>query len=221
MIIECNEINPYYVYRHRRLDTFEIFYVGISKVKSRCRNRSTRNKIWKDIINKTKYSVEIIQENLSHSDACELEIFLVQSYGRINLNTGTLSNLTDGGEGGLSPSPEHRLRIIESNQTRGCSLETRKKISEAKKGKPLTDLQKACLIDAKIGIKLSKETRQKMSESSSNSKKVIDTSTGIIYNSAVEVSNIFSINKDTLKGYLLGNRKNKTTFKYLDLYDTM
>ena len=28
MIIECNEINPYYVYRHRRLDTFEIFYVG-------------------------------------------------------------------------------------------------------------------------------------------------------------------------------------------------
>ena len=37
MIIECNEINPYYVYRHRRLDTFEIFYVGISKVKSRCR----------------------------------------------------------------------------------------------------------------------------------------------------------------------------------------
>ena len=54
MIIECNEINPYYVYRHRRLDTFEIFYVGISKVKSRCRNRSTRNKIWKDIINKTK-----------------------------------------------------------------------------------------------------------------------------------------------------------------------
>lgn len=84
MVIECSEINPYYVYRHRRLDTFEIFYVGISKVKSRCRNRSTRNKIWKDIINKTKYSVEIIQENLSHSDACELEIFLVQSYGRIN-----------------------------------------------------------------------------------------------------------------------------------------
>lgn len=37
-----------------RLDTFEIFYVGISKVNSRCRNRSTRNKIWKDIINKTK-----------------------------------------------------------------------------------------------------------------------------------------------------------------------
>ena len=92
MVIECNQINPYYVYRHRRLDTFEIFYVGISKIKNRCRNRSTRNKIWKDIINKTKYSVEIIQENLSHSDACELEIFLVQSYGRINLKTGIIYN---------------------------------------------------------------------------------------------------------------------------------
>ena len=29
-MIECNEINPYYVYRHQRLNTFEIFYVGIS-----------------------------------------------------------------------------------------------------------------------------------------------------------------------------------------------
>ena len=58
-----------------------------------------------------------------------------------------------------------------------------------------------------------------MSESSSNSKKIIDINTGIIYNSAIEVSNIFNINKNTLKGYLLGNRKNKTTFKYLELYD--
>ena len=28
-----------------------------------------------------------------------------------------------------------------------------------------------------------------------------------------------NINKNTLKGYLLGNRKNKTTFKYLEIYD--
>ena len=218
MIIECNAINPYYVYRHRRLDTFEIFYIGISKVKSRCRNRSTRNKIWKDIINKTKYSVEIIQENLSHSDACELEIFLVQSYGRINLNTGTLSNLTDGGEGGLSPSKERREELSKQSKERIWTKESRKKLSDSRLNKPLSEYQLLKIREASLkrrGVKLSEEHKLKMSKNSYAAKKVIDTNTGIIYNSATEVSKIFLINQNTLRCYLIGTRTNKTTFKYI------
>lgn len=50
-----------------------------------------------------------------------------------------------------------------------------------------------------------------------NSKKVIDTSTNIVYNSAKEVSILFNINYSTFKSYLNNNSKlnNKTTFKYL------
>ena len=220
MIIECNAINPYYVYRHRRLDTFEIFYVGISKVKSRCRNRSTRNKIWKDIINKTKYSVEIIQENLSHSDACELEIFLVQSYGRINLNTGTLSNLTDGGEGGLSPSKERREELSKKSRERVWTEESRKKLSDSRLNKSLSAYQLLKVREAALkrrGIKFSEEHKLKMSKNSHAAKKVIDTNTGIIYNSATEVSKKFSINLGTLCCYLRGSRTNKTNFKYLNI----
>ena len=218
MIIECNEINPYYVYRHRRLDTFEIFYVGISKVKSRCRNRSTRNKIWKDIINKTKYSVEIIQENLSHSDACELEIFLVQSYGRINLNTGTLSNLTDGGEGGLSPSKERREELSKKSRERVWTEESRKKLSDSRVNKPVSEYQLLKIRESnskRKGKKLSEETKLKMSKNSYRCRKVIDVSTNIIYNTLKDVSILFNIKPSTLSHYLNNTRTNKTTFKYI------
>lgn len=47
-------------------------------------------------------------------------------------------------------------------------------------------------------------------------KKVIDISTGIIYKSVREVSEIFNINISTLKSKLNGNLKNNTPFKYLE-----
>ena len=99
-----------YVYRHRRLDKNEIFYIGISdSVKEgihRANNKSTRNNIWKKISNKTDYSVEIIASNIDIEDAKELEIFLINIYGRIDLKTGSLSNMTDGGDGATKPSED-------------------------------------------------------------------------------------------------------------------
>jgi hypothetical protein len=41
----------------------------------------------------------IIQEHLSEADAFAAEVFLIAFYGRKNLETGCLRNLTDGGEG--------------------------------------------------------------------------------------------------------------------------
>lgn len=90
-------LNDNCVYRHRRLDTNEIFYVGIGNIK-RPYIKSNRSKWWKRIINKTEYSVEILAKNLSKEEACELEIFLISLYGRQNIKTGILCNLTEGGE---------------------------------------------------------------------------------------------------------------------------
>lgn len=47
------------------------------------------------------------------------------------------------------------------------------------------------------------------------SKKVINLKTGKIYDSAKIASEEFKININTLHGYLLGNRKNKTDLAYL------
>lgn len=104
------------VYRHRRLDTNKIFYVGVGANEKRAFSKINRSVFWKSIVSKTDYSVEIIQRNLTQDESFELEMFLINLYGRVNIKTGILCNLTDGGEG--------RKNIV-------VSLETRKKLSSA------------------------------------------------------------------------------------------
>ena len=89
------------VYRHINTDTLEVFYVGIGN-KKRPKSKFSRNRLWNEYVKENpNYYVEIIAVDLSHEDACELEILLIEEYGRQNLNTGCLVNMTRGGEGVL------------------------------------------------------------------------------------------------------------------------
>ncbi len=94
-----------YLYKHIRLDNNEPFYIGIgedsikNQGKYKRANSKNRNKFWKNIVNKTLYKVEILFENLTWEEACFKEIELIKLYGRRDLGTGILCNLTDGGEG--------------------------------------------------------------------------------------------------------------------------
>lgn len=119
--------NTCYVYRHIRLDKNEPFYVGIGSDKYYYRayqdKPKTRNKYWNRIAAKTDYEVEIIMDGLSWDEALKKEIEFISLYGRVNVNTGILCNLTDGGEGskGLVISEETRekqKRAIRPPQTR-------------------------------------------------------------------------------------------------------
>ena len=56
--------------------------------------------------------------------------------------------------------------------------------------------------------------RQRTINSELMSKPVLDTQTGIFYNSAKEASRLLGINKNTLYGYLLGHNPNKTSLIY-------
>jgi hypothetical protein len=51
-----------YVYRHIRRDTDQVFYVGIGSDKNyyRSRTKSKRNPIWRRIVDKTEYDIEIV-----------------------------------------------------------------------------------------------------------------------------------------------------------------
>lgn len=104
--------NTCYVYRHIRLDKNEPFYVGIGSDKYYYRayqdKPKTRNKYWNRIAAKTDYEVEIIMDGLSWEEALKKEIEFISLYGRVNVNTGILCNLTDGGEGnkGYVPTKE-------------------------------------------------------------------------------------------------------------------
>ncbi len=89
------------VYRHRRLDNFQVFYVGVGKNESRASSKDSRSKWWERTVNKSDYEIDILKTNMSWGDACELEIFLISEYGRKDLKKGNLVNMTDGGEGSL------------------------------------------------------------------------------------------------------------------------
>lgn len=90
-----------YVYKHTRIDTNEVFYIGIGsdKTKYRSRNKNDRTVFWKNITNKTEYKIDIIYDNISRKEAESLEKTLIKKHGRRDLRKGTLVNLTDGGEG--------------------------------------------------------------------------------------------------------------------------
>lgn len=122
------------VYRHRRLDTNEVFYVGISKRKDRPNSKSNRNKHWTNIANKCGFHTEIIHYCKSWEDACELESLLISEYGRLDLSTGCLVNMTDGGEGSINliRTKEHRMKIGLGNKGKIVSKESRKNMSNCK-----------------------------------------------------------------------------------------
>lgn len=63
--------------------------------------------------------IEIAREGLEEAEAFYEEMKLIEVYGRRDLGTGTLFNLTDGGEGlaGVIRTDEWRKNISESNST--------------------------------------------------------------------------------------------------------
>jgi len=134
-----------YVYRHIRLDKNVPFYIGIGESKYRHSSIQNRNKIWKRIVAKTDYEVEILLDGLSWEEACKKEIEFIKLYGRIDRNTGTLANMTDGGDGNLGLIHSAEVLQIISNSSKNrtgywkgkkMSKEHCEKLSRLRKGIP-------------------------------------------------------------------------------------
>jgi hypothetical protein len=146
-----------YVYRHIRFDKNEPFYIGISRGAKpnnhRAKSSQGRNVIWKNIANKTEWDVEIMMDGLTWGEAKLKEIEFVKLYGRINKKTGILSNMTDGGDGGLGVliSEESRIKRSEISRKKGISKETRKKMAEKLRGRPQPEWQRKILSEAAKG----------------------------------------------------------------------
>jgi hypothetical protein len=112
---------------------------------------------------KDKSRVIYLKQNLTEEEAFRHEIYMIAVFGRKDLGTGILRNLTNGGDGtsGWVPSEESRRKMSEANKGKnnpnyGKSLseETKRKMSEANKGKN----------NPNYGKSLSEETRRKLSE---------------------------------------------------------
>jgi hypothetical protein len=158
------------VYQHIRKDTNDVFYIGIGKTNKRAYSFKNRNKYWRNIVNKCGYDIDIIETDLKWEDACIKEKELISLYGRIDLGTGTLVNMTDGGDGvlGLIFSDEAKRKIGEGNKNKVQSDEAKRKIGLASKGnkyclgKPRSEEVKRKISEGLKGRICSEETRRKI-----------------------------------------------------------
>jgi len=205
-----------YVYRHIRLDNNEVFYIGISDMSnnySRAKQCVKRNRFWKNIVNKTEFKVQIIWECFSRTELLEKEREFISSYGRKDLGTGTLCNLTDGGEGvhNYKHTVEALEKMKKSRAGRDFSLvytkEVREKMSKNIGGKKRTPEQCKKISISRIG-KYDKGDNP-------NSKLVLDTYTGIFYDCAKDACESICANYSTFKSWLKGRVKTKNRFKYV------
>jgi hypothetical protein len=102
------------VYQHRRVDTKEVFYIGIGKSIKRAYDKTGRSLYWNKYTAKYEYEIEITHEDIIWEEACSIEKYLISFYGRKDLRLGALINQTDGGEGAINPSAVTKKLISDS-----------------------------------------------------------------------------------------------------------
>lgn len=220
-----------YLYEHKRLDSGEIFYVGVGLTDDpkykRAYTSNGRNNAWRNIINKVDYEVNIIIEGLTIEDAFKKEVELIASYGRKDIGHGTLVNFTNGGDGvlGLVHSMESRKKMSEAHTGKKLSDETKEKIRKAFTGKKHSPESIARMCIAQKGLKDSPEVIAKrvavMKEKYLNgfipiSKLVLNKETGIFYTSAMEAFREMSLDMSVSYFHMMlrGVCTNKTPCVY-------
>lgn len=204
------------LYRHLK-PCGEVFYIGIGTIK-RAHNKTNRSTWWKKVTNKYGYEVDILKRDLTKEEACELEILLIDWYGRKDLGLGTLVNMTDGGEGQTNPSEETREKMRNAKKDIGG-------VNHHFYGKEKTDEHKQKLREAKLGKKLSGEHKENIKKANERHKdrqpiKYICTKTLKTFKVMTDCAKHLDINYGTLKSYLDKsiNLKNTTTIVLYEDY---
>lgn len=158
-----------YVYTHTRLDTNEIFYVGIGKDSNgkyeRAKESNKRNLHWKRICKKTKRIFEIVADNLTWKEACEIEVYLIMFFGRKDLSKGKLCNLTHGGDGsnGRIKLADELEKLRVANIGRKHTPETLEKMRVARIGRKLSETHKQKIRANSTGRPHTNEAKRKIS----------------------------------------------------------
>jgi len=137
----------FYVYCHRRKTDGKCFYIGKGTT-GRYREKSNRNRYWKNVVNKHGFEAIILINNINEEKAFELEFKISEQFGWENL-----TNLNrEKGNGGHSMSEKTKSILY--------TKERNIKISNSLKGRKIT-WEKGGLKNK--GNKLSEESKQKIS----------------------------------------------------------
>lgn len=243
-----NQEPRHYIYVHIRTDKNEPFYIGQGVYKRSCNpniqtyyqrayQTSGRSNLWQKITNKTSFEVKILAEGLTQAEAHTKERELVTFYGRLNIGTGILANLTEGGEKttrGCKLSEGHKEALRKASSGRRHTEEAKKKISIANKQQVWTEERKEKMSTAKrkfLASEKGKQWREDKAQRMKNlyadgkphplSKQVVNTATGEVYQNSKQVAKLWKMEERKARGIIKGNWPryyNNTTFIYLEDY---
>jgi hypothetical protein len=221
-----------YVYRHIRIDKNEPFYIGIgsdiSYNRAYQKSKTKRSKFWHNIAS-NGYEVEILMDNLTWEQACKKEKEFIDLYGRRDLGTGILVNLTDGGEnppiliGSINPmkSIENKEKVSNKRKGMSFSIEHKNNLSLAAKSRNQ-------IPPSRKGQKMSKDGIDKMINSrlinGKSRKKIFQYDEELnlikIWNYSIEIKNVY-------KNYSIGNiqsvcrKERKIAYGYIWSYELL
>lgn len=231
-----NKENNYYVYEWIRLDTNEPFYVGKGKG-NRWKALNRKNKRFINIINKHPIAVNILHENLDEQTAYGLEVWYIREYR--DIIGYDLVNFTEGGEGNAfigATNPFYRKHHAEESKKKMSeakkgkshfvSEETRQKISKTNKGKRFSEEHKRKISEAQRGEKnhrygkcLSEEDKKKLSEAKKgkNGIWVICLTTNKIFTSIRNAEDYYNISHSSISRCCKGKQKTSGCYKSVRL----
>lgn len=191
-----DNLNRFYIYVHNRLDTNLPFYIG-KGCGGRAFSKASRNKWWKNIVQKCGYEVIIIEQNLSEEDAFELETQHIKLFRKLGYE---LTNMTAGGEGASGYKHTHealeKMRAFGLTRTHTEESKAKMRASQASVQRPEGVMTKAvaAAVLVNTGKKLSKETRVKQSRSMNSPR--IRCSNGMVFDILSDASKFVSGSED-------------------------